>query len=317
MNRISLDELSYRQSLPLNIKVAMSKSRIREFVDQYGEDGVYVSFSGGKDSSVLLHIARSLYPDIQGVFLDTWMENPQIRSYVKEFDNIKTIKPDMSMKQIIEKDGWCFPSKDVAEAVEAYRRGKKWAIRKLNGQDKDGKPSEYRSQYRKWLKLAEDCPEKISHLCCIDMKEHPVMKYEEETGRKPILALMACESARRTEAYLRTGCNSFDGNRPMSKPIGFFTENDIFQYAVENNLKLAQPYGEIYSYEQMDLFGCSKCLYKNTGESRTGCIFCPVGMHLDHFAKFDRLKSYNPKLYDYCMEELGLARLIDWVKKNY
>lgn len=317
-NKLSSQELLYRQNLPLNIKVRMTETRIREFVEQYGEDGTYVSFSGGKDSTVLLDIARKMYPDIKAVFLDTWMEYPQIRKYVNTYDNLVKIKPDKSMKQIIADDGWCFPSKDVAEAIEAYRRDCKWAVRKLNGLDGNGNYSEYRQRYKKWLNLAEDCPYKISHFCCIDMKEKPVEEYEKQTGYKPIIALMACESARRKEAYLRTGCNSFDGNRPMSKPMAFWTENDVLQYCVENNIKLAKPYGEIYEIGQVvgQQSFCSDCQYATTGENRTGCMFCPVGMHLDNFSKFKRLRNYNSDLHDYVMEELGLINLIEWVKKN-
>lgn len=318
MKRLSENDLLYRQSLPLNVKVRMTEKRITEFVEQYGEENVYISFSGGKDSTVLLHIARKIYPNMKAVFLDTWMEYPQIREFVNQFDNVIKIKPEKTMKQIIEDDGWCFPSKDVAEAIEAYRRGCDWAIKKLNGLDGDGNPSEYRQRYKKWLRFAEDCPEKISHFCCIDMKENPVAEYEKKTGDKPIIALMACESARRKEAYLRTGCNSFDGNRPMSKPMGFWIENDVFQYIVENNVEYASPYGKICEVGQIEgqMSFCTDCKYRTTGESRTGCMFCPVGMHLDSFSKFERLKKYNPKLHDYVMEELGLIKLIEWVKEH-
>lgn len=313
VNRISDSELLYRQSLPLNIKVRMTETRLRYFINEYGEENVYVSFSGGKDSTVLLDIVRKNYPSVKAVFLDTWMEYPQIREYVNTYDNVIKIKPNKPLKQIIQDDGWCFPSKDVAEAIEAYRRGCKWAVNKLNGLDGNGNKSEYRQQYKKWLPLAENCKEKISAFCCNDMKEEPVKKYEKVTGDKPILALMACESARRKEAYLRTGCNSFNNKRPMCKPIGFYTENDILQYCVENNIQLAKPYGQII-YQQSF---CTECQYQTTGEQRTGCMFCPVGMHLDNFSKFERLKKYNPKLHDYVMEELGLIKLIEWVKKNY
>lgn len=304
-------ELQQLQALPLEVKVRKTEQRIGEFVERYGIDGVYISFSGGKDSTVLLDIARKIFPDIKAVFLDTWLEYPQIRQYVSNFDNVTVIKPEKSLKQIIKDDGWCFPSKDVAEAVEAYRRGLPWAIRKLNGLDKNGNESQYRQQYKKWLKLAEECPEKISHRCCLDQKEIPVQHFEKNTGRKPIVALMASESARRKEAYMRTGCNSFDGARPMSKPIGFWTEQDVLEYCVGERITLAEPYGEIVQDT------CKDCKYRTTGESRTGCLFCPVSMHLDNFQKFERLKQYNPKLYDYVMEELGLIRLIDWVRKNY
>ena len=146
MHALSNKELQYRQSLPLDVKEVMTRNRIKAFIAKYGESGVYVSFSGGKDSTVLLHQVRKYYPDVEAVFLDTWMEYPQIRQYVKQFDNVKVIKPEKSMKQIIEDDGWCFPSKDVAEAIEAARRGLKWAINKLNGLDGKGNPDPYRKQ---------------------------------------------------------------------------------------------------------------------------------------------------------------------------
>ena len=321
MKKISEAELSYRQALPLYIKVRMTQTRIRSFIYEFGESGVYISFSGGKDSTVLMDIVRKENPNVEAVFLDTWMEYPQIRQYVGGFENVTKIKPEKPLKQIIKEDGWCFPSKDVAEAVEAYRRGCEWAKRKLNGLNKDGKPDAYRQQYKKWLPLAEDCPEVISPFCCYDMKEIPVAKYEAETGKKPILALLASESGRRREAYLRTGCNTFDGKRPNSKPMGFWKENDIYQYCVENSITLPEPYGEIYEVGQMagqqSFIPCSECRYATTGESRTGCMFCPVGMHLDKYRKFERLKKFNPKLHDYVMEELGLIRLIEWVKKHY
>lgn len=293
--------------------------RIRDFKEEYGTDGIYVSVSG-KDSRVVLDMARKVDPDIEAVYLDTWMEYPQIRQYITSLDNVTVIKPSKSMKQIIDDDGWCFPSKDIAEAVDAYRRRLKWADNKLHGLDGKGNPSKYRQRYTKWLKLAEDCPEKISHYCCLDMKERPVEKYERTTGKHPILGLMAVESARRKEAYMRTGCNSFAGNRPMSKPIGFWNENDVMQYHLIHSIDIAEPYGVIYEQGQIpgqtSMF-CTDCNYKTTGEERTGCMFCPVGGHLNDFSKIERVKPYNNKLYDYLMEELGMKRLIEWVRNNY
>lgn len=70
-------ELRMRQALPLESKVAMTKLRIREWVHEFGEDKVYVSFSGGKDSTVLLHIVREMYPNIPAVFSDTGLEYPE------------------------------------------------------------------------------------------------------------------------------------------------------------------------------------------------------------------------------------------------
>lgn len=91
----SRDDLKYFQAMPLDIKVAMTKTRIREWVKEYGTDGVYVSFSGGKDSTVLLHIVRELYPNIEAVFVDTGLEYPEIRKFVKTFENVTILRPNI------------------------------------------------------------------------------------------------------------------------------------------------------------------------------------------------------------------------------
>ena len=316
---LNADILRYRQSLPLEVKVVMTKNRIRNFITEYGTDGIYISFSGGKDSTVLMDIARQIDNRIPAVFVDTWMEYPQIRGFVRRYDNIVTLKPVMSLKEIIKQYGWCFPSKDVAQTIWYARQGSEWALNKLHGLDQNGKRSAYRQQYVKWLPLYES-DFLISSYCCIMQKEKPVALYEKQTGRHPILALMAQESARRKEAYLRTGCNSFESKRPLSKPMGFWKEQDVLRYKVQNHLAIAEPYGEVVEEGQVPgqiSFMPSDGKLRCTGEQRTGCMFCPVGCHLTNFDKFKRLKAYNPNLYNFCMEELGEKRLLEWIEKNY
>lgn len=113
----TIDDLRQLQALPLSLKVALTKDRVRQWVHEYGTDGVYVSFSGGKDSTVLLDIVRSLYPDIPAVFSDTGLEYPEIREFVRTFDNVEWLKPKMSFKQVIEKYGYPFISKEISESV--------------------------------------------------------------------------------------------------------------------------------------------------------------------------------------------------------
>lgn len=85
------DELRTLQALPLDIKILKTKQRIKEWYDHW--DGqVYISFSGGKDSTVLLDIARSIYADLPAVFIDTGLEYPEIRNFVKTFDNVTWVK---------------------------------------------------------------------------------------------------------------------------------------------------------------------------------------------------------------------------------
>ena len=121
-NKHTMSDLYQMQSLPLFAKVKMTKDRIIQWVEEYGEDGVYVSFSGGKDSTVLLHIARSIYPDMKAVFVDTGLEYPEIRSFVKSFDNVDWLRPKMNFKQIIDKYGYPFFSKEISECIADSRR---------------------------------------------------------------------------------------------------------------------------------------------------------------------------------------------------
>jgi 3'-phosphoadenosine 5'-phosphosulfate sulfotransferase (PAPS reductase)/FAD synthetase len=117
-----MQDLYQMQGLPLELKIRMTKSRIRDWINAYGEDGVYVSFSGGKDSTVLLDLVRQDYPNIPAVFVDTGLEYPEIRQFVKTFDNVEWLKPKMNFKQVIQKYGYPFISKEVSECVYGARK---------------------------------------------------------------------------------------------------------------------------------------------------------------------------------------------------
>ena len=97
-------DLQQMQSLPLSVKISMTKRRIREWYD-YWDGQVYISFSGGKDSTVLLHIAREIYPDIEAVFVNNGLEYPEIQSFVKKFDNVKILRTKMRIDEGIKKYG--------------------------------------------------------------------------------------------------------------------------------------------------------------------------------------------------------------------
>lgn len=102
-NAHTIDDLLEFQSYPLSVKIEMTKHRIREWINRFGEDGVYISFSGGKDSTVLLDLVRKDYPNVEAAFVDTGLEYPEIREFVKQFDNVTWLKPKMNFKKVIEK----------------------------------------------------------------------------------------------------------------------------------------------------------------------------------------------------------------------
>ena len=116
-----IKELKMLQALPLEVKVMKTQARIREWVSQYGLEDVYVSFSGGKDSTVLLDIARKIYPSIKGVFVDTGLEYPEIREFVKTWENIEWLHPKMNFYQVILKYGYPLISKEISECVAQAR----------------------------------------------------------------------------------------------------------------------------------------------------------------------------------------------------
>lgn len=103
MNKHTISDLYQMQSLPLSAKIRMTEYRIREWVEYYGDDGVYISFSGGKDSTVLLDIARKMFPKIGAVYVDTGLEYPEVREFVKQYGNVEIIRPKMNFRQIISK----------------------------------------------------------------------------------------------------------------------------------------------------------------------------------------------------------------------
>ena len=162
MAKHELWELRSMQSAPLSVKVSLTKQRIKEWVKAYGEDGVYVSFSGGKDSTVLLTIAREMYPNMLGVFVDTGLEYPEIRDFVKTWDNIEWVKPKLSFKQVIEKYGYPFISKEVSERVYYAQKYFTWwreQKQSLTDRQTDREPTAYSLKKFMGLGKTENIPD--------------------------------------------------------------------------------------------------------------------------------------------------------------
>ena len=248
---MNTNELIMLQSLPLDIKIAKSKRRIQEWVDYYGVDNVYISFSGGKDSTVLLDLVRQVNPNIPAVFVDTGLEYPETKEFVKTIDNVIIVRPKMSFKQVIEKYGYPMVSKEQANYLDDIRTGTpKMRIRRLEG-DSQGRFK----LSKKWHYLI-DAPFKVSHRCCNIMKKEPAKRYERETRRVPFIGTLAEESKLRQQSYLKTGCNAFNSKRPNSTPLGFWKEQDILEYIYINKLPINKAYGEIV---YTDKYYTTKC----------------------------------------------------------
>ena len=274
----------------------------------------YCSFSGGKDSTVLLDIVRKVYPDIPAVFIDTGLEYPEIRQFVKTIDNVTILRPEMYFREVIETYGYPLVSKEVSQKIYEARM-KPDGVCAARFDPTSGHNRKYGDRFSmaKWTWLKDsDIP--ISDRCCKVMKKKPTKKYERETGRKPIVGTMASESSLRKTTWMKQGCNAFESKRPISAPMSFWTEQDVLAYLKKYDIPYASVYGEILQDENGQ--------YYTTGCERTGCVWCLYGCHNEKEpGKLQKLRETHPKLYNYCMKPwadngLGLKDVIDYFNEN-
>jgi len=291
--KIELAVLRERQAWTLEEKMRFTEMRICEWYERF-EGKVYVSFSGGLDSTVLLDIARSLFPEIPAVFCDTGLEFPEIRQFVKTIGNVTWLKPKMNFRQVLKKYGYPVVSKRNSQYIREVRnaRGETATKRlRLTGIKSDGAYSSIGKISDKWQYLI-DAPFQISEKCCDVFKKTPMKKYAKETGRVPMIGTRADEAMQREKTYLMYGCNAFDlSSGARSTPIAIWRHEDIWEYIHQYNLS----YSSIY----------------DMGYERTGCVFCMFGCHLDTEPnRFQKLELTHPELHKYCMNKLGLKEVL-------
>jgi len=123
LDKASQDRVRAIQAEPFETKVARSRTLIAEWIAHWNGN-VCVSFSGGLDSTVLLHLVRSIYPECPAYFVDTGLEYPEIKEQVKRTPNVTTVRPKLSFKQVLEKYGYPVASKRVAQYVGEVQRSR-------------------------------------------------------------------------------------------------------------------------------------------------------------------------------------------------
>jgi len=301
----TMEELKTKQALPLDMKILMAERRIFDFYS-YFCGNVYIAFSGVKDSTVLLHLARRVFPDIPAVFVDTGLEYPEIRNFALSQENVTVLKPKMLFNKVVEEYGYPVVSKHISRRIADYRRNPDatWVKKAFNNEY-----SFNSHNIGKWGFL-KDVPFLISDKCCDIIKKNPCKQYERETGRKPIIGTMTCEGVKRETAWLQNGCNSFNEGSEKSKPLSFWTEQDILSYLKQTNIMYSPIYGNIATNESGQLF--------TTGVNRTGCMFCMFGVQREIYPnRFQRMKQTHPKLYDYCINKLGCGEVLDYIEVDY
>lgn len=349
-------DLKQMQSLPLEAKIIMTQQRIRQWYE-YWEGNVYVSFSGGKDSTVLKHIVDGMYSDVPAVFVNTGLEYPEIQRFAREIkagkydcfnSDVEIVRPEMRFDEVIKNYGYPVVSKSVSLKVWRVKKAEEegWisGCKKFfdgTAEMSNGKKSKYNIPKWKYLLNADF---KISNLCCDIMKKAPAKKYYKDTGRMAIIGTLAVESMARYDSWIKNGCNAFEAKNPTSQPLSFWTEQDILHYIKKYNVPYCSVYGEIVVDDNAEIEGQINLIdfigdyeetdrLKTTGCDRTGCIFCMFGCHLEKTPnRFQRLKETHPKQYEYCInggeyneegkwqpnkEGLGLAKVLDYIGVDY
>ena len=359
MNNIDFEQrkkdLQELQQMSLSDKIQNTMAKLMEFYD--GVNGnCYISCSGGADSIVLYDIAKRFVEDISPrykfkvVFDDTGLEEPTVRATALAIPDVQVVKPEMPFIKVLTEIGYPLVSKEVSECVNNARlhlsgggmqdTSERYVdlanlpqrVQKILGilPNQRGTPNASRFNCVKYKPLI-NAPFRISNRCCDIMKKRPMGKLKE----KPIIATMTEESANRKTAWLKTGCNSFTG-KIASRPMSFWTKQDVLQYIKKYKVKIADCYGQVIPVDKDNnlTFEEIKDHYIFSGVQRSGCIFCMLGCHLDTrkggINRFALLKQTQPKLFDYCMrggrfdeqglwvpyQGLGMAFVIEWLNRN-
>lgn len=337
---IDRNEFKRRLALPLDEKIQWAIERYIDFVEVYSKNGVYVSFSGGKDSQVLADIITRLHkgemcqyltneyeflyrmfvrdqapPPL--VFCDTGLEFPEIRKHVLKFDNLVRLLPKRKWRDVVENVGFLIGGKKISRMVNDIRNptANNVASRNLylTGMKRDGTKSAGSFKLPKmWRKLI-DAPFNVSSKCCDIFKKEPFHRYQAQTGRMPISGTNAMESAMRQISYLKTGCNSF-GEKAMSRPLSIWTAEDTWNYHDKFNIRFAEVYYK-RTVSVTDIDNSVRQIEVD-GEERTGCMFCMIGHPKQIGERLDRLSLTHPGQHKAMMEAAGVRKVLEYLGIN-
>lgn len=263
----------------LDDKISDAMHRIEDlYYETQGK--CYVSFSGGKDSTVVLAIIKmceEIYTipkgGIKAVFCDTGIELGATRDFVREcknngwYSNIEIIRPSKSFKWVLDNCGKPIKSKLKSEFIDRYQRSDNqnaFSYLVLAKNPNNGK------QYAK-SKIADKDLHIISKKfeihasskCCDFLKKKPFADWQKENGIKGyITGIRSGEGGvRELNAIKRVEnggklCTMTKGDYIVKMPIIDWTDNDIEEFIKQYNMPLSKAYTEY-------------------GMKRTGCMGCP------------------------------------------
>lgn len=195
------------------------------------EHNAYLSFSGGKDSTILHHILDKALPNnsIPRVYADTGIEYKAIREFVLDLASkdprFVIIKPTKPIKKVLETYGYPFKSKEHSKILAVYQHS--GLGKSVNDYlDKEGDkmikcPSALRYQF------TEDFHIKVSDQCCLRLKKEPFRRYQKESGKTiTITGMRKSEGGQRKSL---TGCIITDKEGHLKKFHPLLVVDDDFE----------------------------------------------------------------------------------------
>jgi 3'-phosphoadenosine 5'-phosphosulfate sulfotransferase (PAPS reductase)/FAD synthetase len=280
------EELRERQGWSLQQKIDHSLGTIDQFYHRLNGK-VYISFSGGKDSTVLYWLARKIFPDIKAVFCNTGNEYPDIVRFVRNMKldgggyNIDIIYPAIKPREVMAKHGFPLISKQTSFNINYARR---FPNSNRAKQVLGILPSDFDRTCPQKYRYLLDTTYMVTDECCDELKKKPFKRYEKENGVYPIMGVMADESEQRTTDYIKQGgCNVFEtkGGRAKSHPLAIWLESDIWECIERYNIPIADIY--------------------HKGAKRTGCMFCGYGCQFKNDHRLQLVYENYPKFYNMFM----------------
>ena len=240
---------------------------IRDTINKDGEENFYLSFSGGKDSTILHYLLDMALPNnrIPRVYVNTGIGLKVIDEFVSELakndERIVIIRPKLPIKQTLEKYGYPFKSKHHSYMVEKYQRlgmikGVKNYLGVGDNNIKKVCPKKLKYQF------SEDFKIKISDLCCLKMKEEPMTDWAKENNKPiAITGIMPDEGGRRVKAQ----CIVIkDKKTKFFNPLVKINKEFEDWFLEKYKLKICKIYYPPYNFK------------------RTGCVCCPFSIELQH-----------------------------------
>lgn len=256
--------------------------KIKQINKQYDlEHNAYISFSGGKDSTILHYLIDLALPNnnIPRVYINTGIEYTAVRKYVMQLASndkrVIVINSGVNIKNMLIKYGYPFKSKEHSLKVNLYQHGQRSAsvIRyKEGGQFQCPKILQY--QFNNDFKL------NVSSMCCNKLKKEPIKRWQKE-NRKPITltGMRQAEGGQRANI----GCILTDANGNLKKFHPLLVVNEEFEkdFIKRNNIKLCKLYYPPYNFK------------------RTGCKGCPFNLNLQK--DLEVINKLLPNEYKQCL----------------